>query len=149
MNSPMSRRRLFIDIDVQTALLWRVALYWTTFVVAVLLMQFCWVVIATRPTSSVELLRRALGSCGPALAASFLLLPLVMVDCLRLSHRFVGPILRLRRSMHDASLGLPAETIKLRKDDFWKDLVDDFNRLSARQSVAANLPSADQPTTAA
>ena len=141
MNLKTKRNRLFVDIDVQVALMWRVALYWGTFAVAVLLMQFCWVAFTARPTSSVDLLQRALGACGPAIIASVLLIPLVLVDCLRVSNRFVGPVFRLRRAVRELSQGISTEPIVLRRDDFWHDLTEDFNRLVEKQSPAdASVP---------
>jgi hypothetical protein len=128
------RRKLFIDIEVQVALMWRVVLYWGAFAVAVMLMQFCWIVFTDRPTSSLDLLQRSLTACGPALFASAVLIPLVIVDCLRLSNRFVGPIFRLRRALRDLSQGLPAQPIVLRRDDYWRELADDFNRLVERHA---------------
>lgn len=142
--SAQKRRRLFIDVDVQVALLGRVVMYWITFAVAVLLMQFCWIVLTARPTSSLDLLQRALSQCGPALLASALLIPLVMVDCLRLSNRFVGPIYRLRRSMREMAHGLEVEPIHLRRNDFWVELVDDFNRVAARQREAGDAQVAER-----
>jgi hypothetical protein len=130
------RNRLFIDIDVQVALMWRVGLYWGTFGVAVLLMQFCWVALTAHPVSSLDLLQRALSACGPAIIASALLIPLVLVDCLRLSNRFVGPVYRLRKAMRELSQGIRAEPVVLRRDDFWRDLTEDINRMIEKQNTA-------------
>ena|SRR5687767_3751682 len=143
------RNRLFIDIDVQVALMWRVGLYWGTFAVAVLLMQFCWVALTARPASSLDLLQRALSACGPAIIASLLLIPLVLVDSLRLSNRFVGPIYRLRRALRELSQGIRTEPVVLRRDDFWHDLTDDFNRLIEKHNASDTVARGEEASLSA
>ena len=69
---------------------------------------------------------------GPAAIASFLLLPLVIVDIIRFSNRFVGPLLRLRRSMRALARGEYVEPIEFRDNDFWYDFADEFNAVRAR-----------------
>ena len=70
--------------------------------------------------------------CGPAFIASILLLPLVIVDVLRMSNRFVGPLQRIRRSLRDMAAGRDVPYIAFRKGDFWCELADDVNRLNDR-----------------
>ena len=69
---------------------------------------------------------------GPAAIASFLLLPLVIMDVIRMSNRFVGPLLRLRRSMRALARGEDVEPIEFRDNDFWHDFADEFNAVNAR-----------------
>jgi signal transduction histidine kinase len=69
---------------------------------------------------------------GPALIASILLLPLIVVDIVRMSNRFVGPLVRLRRSMRQLAQGEHVEPITFRDDDFWKEFADEFNAVLAR-----------------
>ena len=124
------RRQLMVDAHVQGALVVRVIGYWFYCLVTVAFMMTCWVIFAVRPTSSMELVRRVWGQCGPAFFASLLLLPLVMVDCIRLTHRFVGPLHRIRKALRDLAAGSAVPNIAFRKSDFWNDLADDFNRLN-------------------
>ncbi len=67
---------------------------------------------------------------GPAAIASFLLLPLVIVDIIRISNRFVGPLLWLRRSMRALARGEYVEPIEFRGNDFWYDFADEFNAVA-------------------
>jgi hypothetical protein len=69
---------------------------------------------------------------GPALVASLLLLPLVVIDIIRVSNRFTGPLLRLRRSMRGLASGERVEPLYFREGDFWKDFADEFNEVIAR-----------------
>lgn len=96
---PRKRQQLFVDRAVQTSLLFRVAMYWTLCLMAVGLMVACWIVVTERPDSSGELVQRVWQQCGLALLASLVVLPIVLLDCLRLSNRFAGPIQRVRRAL--------------------------------------------------
>ena len=62
--------------------------------------------------------------CGPVVIVSLLLLPLVIFDMIRFSNRFVGPLLRLRRSMRQLARGQRVEPLKFRSNDLWQDLAD-------------------------
>ena len=57
----------------------------------------------------------------PFAIASFVLLPLVIIDIVRLSNRFTGPLLRMRRSMRALAQGEQVEPLKFRDADFWHD----------------------------
>jgi len=69
---------------------------------------------------------------GPACVLSLILLPLVIVDILRFSNHFVGPLMRLRRSMRRLARGEHVDPIKFRGSDFWQDFADEFNAMLAR-----------------
>ena len=48
---------------------------------------------------------------------------------LALSHRVAGPILHLKRHMDAISIDAPhSEEVKFRKNDFFMDLADSYNR---------------------
>jgi hypothetical protein len=94
--SERKRTRIFVDPKVQGALALRVVLYWIVCILAVAVMLFCWELL----TAPVRELSTRLNDMwfyyGPALVASFLLLPLVVIDIIRISHRFAGPLVRMR-----------------------------------------------------
>jgi hypothetical protein len=71
----------------------------------------------------------------PALFASGLMLPILILDVIRVSHRFVGPMCRLRNAMRDVADGKSVPSLRFRKGDFWFDLAEDFNRAAARLNV--------------
>ena len=50
---------------------------------------------------------------------------------LRFTHRFAGPVLRLRRELRDLADGKQSPTLKFRDGDYWKDLAVEFNRVAA------------------
>ena len=126
------RKQLFIDPKVQGALVVRVVFYWVVFLIAITLMLLCWR-IATGPARIFYThFDEMWFFYGPAAVASFLLLPLVIVDVVRLSNRFTGPMLRLRRSMRQLARGEHVEPIKFRDTDFWHEFAEEFNAVLAR-----------------
>jgi hypothetical protein len=66
---------------------------------------------------------------GPTLLAVLALAPIFVLDLCKLSNRFVGPVLRLRRGMRDLAEGRTVSPIHFRKGDFWQDLGTDFNQV--------------------
>ncbi len=69
---------------------------------------------------------------GPIILTSLVLVPLVMLDVVATSNRFVGPLFRMRRSMRELASGQPVEPIHFREKDFWKDVANEFNLVLAR-----------------
>jgi hypothetical protein len=49
-----------------------------------------------------------------------------------LSNRFVGPLVRLRRSMRKLARGEHVDPICFRDNDFWHDFANEFNAVAAR-----------------
>ncbi len=126
------RKQLFVDPKVQGALVLRVILYWAFCLITITIMLLCWRIM----TGPARLFYTHFSDLwfyyGPALIASVLVLPLVVIDSLRMSNRFVGPLLRLRRSMRELTRGEHVEPLGFRDDDFWHDFAVEFNELAAR-----------------
>jgi len=141
------RKKLFVDTKVQGALVARTILYWLSCVITISLMILCWRIV----TGPVQMFSTHLDDMwffhGPAIIASLLLLPLVLIDILRLSNRFTGPLVRLRRSMRALARGEHVEPIEFRDDDFWHEFADEFNALAAKiqDQPATDLKSKEQP----
>jgi nitrogen fixation/metabolism regulation signal transduction histidine kinase len=106
----------------------RVVAYWLFCLLASALMACCWIAWLDRPASSGELFTLLFRHYGPVFVATLILLPLVIVDTLRLTNRFVGPVYRLRRALQEAADGKLNRPLKFRDDDFWRDVAEDFNR---------------------
>lgn len=130
---PTNRRgRILIDSHVQGALLLRVGCYWLFCLLSITLMLICWEALTRPPQRYFDLFVDFYHRYAPAFAASLLLLPLVMIDVLRLSNRFVGPIVRLRGALRQLAGGESVKNVKFREGDFWPDLADDFNAATER-----------------
>lgn len=144
------RRRLFVDFKLQGALLLHTTIYWFYCLLSVVLIGCCWIVFVQRPGTSGELFRTLWHNLGPALIGSLLLLPLVLMDCLRLSHRFAGPMVRLHRAMEQLANGEPVKPMDFRKGDFWAEFTHHFNRVVAQHAAAPaeQRPGAESPSAA-
>lgn len=131
------RTIFFIDREVQGSLLLRTAVYWLFCLLSTVLMLICWSAYTGPSQRFADLATDVFHRYGPALLASLLLLPIVLMDVIRLSNRFVGPAMRLRKAMNALAAGQPATPLNFRDDDFWRDLAKDFNQISARYAAAA------------
>jgi hypothetical protein len=131
-NKKTLRKQLFVDPKVQGALIARVVMYWVVCLVTIALMLLCWDIITGPARIFYTHFDDMWFFYGPAAIASFLLLPLVVFDIIRMSNRFVGPLLRLRRSMRALAHGEEVEPIEFRDNDFWHDFADEFNAINAR-----------------
>lgn len=69
---------------------------------------------------------------GPVLITSLLIVPLILLDTVRLSNRFAGPMLRMRQTMRLLSEDRKVYPIHFRDNDFWGGFADDFNQMLAR-----------------
>jgi hypothetical protein len=123
------RKRLWVDAELQGAVICRVTYYW-----------FGCLLFVTIPLVLIETFRdpskvvyEHLGPLGsrywPIYAALTSLLPFIVVDALRLTHRFAGPIYRLRRHLQLVGNGQEVEPICFRENDLWQEIADDINRV--------------------
>ncbi len=126
------RRRLFVDPQVQGALVLRVVLYWVLCLVTITLMLLCWRILTGPARLFYTHFDDMWFHYGPAMIASSIMLPLLVVDIVRLSNRFVGPLVRLRRAMRALARGEHVEPVSFREGDFWLEFAQEFNALLAR-----------------
>ena len=154
MTGGKRRHQLFADRNLQGALLVHTAIYWFYCLFSVTLIAVCWIIFTKQPESSVELFTQLWLNCGPALLGSVLLLPLVMLDCLRLSSKFAGPMVRMQRVMRELAAGETPPPFRLRPGDYWDEFADNMNlvmnRLREQESRShASCPSEPQTKSAA
>jgi len=126
------RKQIFVDPKVQGALVFRVIAYWTVCLLTISTMVLCWRMLTGPARLPFSHLDDMWFQLGPALIASFMILPLVIYDIVKISNRFTGPLLRLRRTMRALAAGEQVKPIHFREGDFWKDLAQDFNAVAAR-----------------
>jgi hypothetical protein len=126
------RAFLFVDREVQGALLLRATIYWAFCLISISLMLLCWSAYSGPPRRFIDLTTELYFRYGPAMAASLILLPIVLMDVIRTSNRFVGPVVRLRSALRELAENRPAQPLNFRDDDFWRDMATDFNKAAAR-----------------
>ncbi len=133
MESPRQlRHRLFVDPEVQAALILRVMTYWMLCLAAVALMLFCWQVVSLPTRSIWGHLEDLWFRFGPPFFASLIVLPLILMDIIRLSNRFSGPLIRVRRTMRALARGERVARLRFRKDDFWQNFAEECNAVAKR-----------------
>jgi hypothetical protein len=137
------RKRLFVDRKIQGALVRRVVMYWATCLITIVLMLLSWRILTGPHRLLYAYLSELWFYFAPALLASFILLPAVIIDVVRLSNRFVGPLNRLRQSMRALAQGEDVEPIRFRKADFWQTFADEFNAIAARVQAGRLAPKED------
>ena len=65
------------------------------------------------------------------MVASAVLFPIVIFSSIRFSNRFVGPMVRVRKTLHQLAQGETTPIRAFRQNDFWSDTVDDINEIAA------------------
>jgi len=127
MSKLPARRRIFVDPPIQGVLISRVALYW---LICMLIQVLLVMLLSVGSGMTDELYQRT--HVRLVVVSSLFTLPLLMLDITKLSHRWVGPIYRLRTAMQALATGEAVQPITFRKGDFWPELASDFNAVLRR-----------------
>ncbi|NLS94322.1 MAG: hypothetical protein GXX96_19350 [Planctomycetaceae bacterium] len=122
-----TRTQLFVDPEVQGALVARAIIYWIVCTLTIALLLLCWRVL-TGPVRPLWFhLENLWYFHSPALIASLIVLPVAITDMIRVSNRFAGPMVRLRHGMRALAKGRKVPPIQFRQDDFWYEFAEEFN----------------------
>ena len=132
MSSRPQRRQKFIDSKVQGALARRIIFHWLVFLVVASVTALMLQVLSDPFRPSGEHLENVWYTHGPFLVVMVFLLPIFVIDTIKVSHRFAGPIYSLRRSMREVADGQPPQKLKFREGDFWHELASDYNAMIDR-----------------
>ncbi len=125
------RKRKFVDRDVQGRLVAAALKYWTMSLLIVAGLSIVgWVFVY--PGIGTFLTSNSPGTTYvpmfvAAMVVAILMVPVAVVDLIRQSHRFAGPIVRLRRAMSELSAGGDPGPLEFRDNDYWHDLAAQFN----------------------
>ncbi|TWT99138.1 hypothetical protein Pla108_00710 [Botrimarina colliarenosi] len=136
MSKKHLRKHYFVDRHVQGGIALRAARYWA-FSVAVfgMLTVIGWVFVTPGVAALVESpdrLRALLACMAVASVVATLIMPVVLLDLMRFTNRFVGPMVRLREAMRAAAAGEHVDPIRFRDGDYWQEFADAFNAMQAR-----------------
>lgn len=124
------RRRLLVDSKLQGALLRRVTGYWCVSVLVLAALAGAQVAVFGAEVSWSVTINRTLQAFGPSFLALLLLLPVLLLDSLRFSLRFAGPMQRLRGEVRRLAEGEWGGPVKFREGDYWHDLSVQINRVA-------------------
>ena len=122
------RARILVDPKVQWAIAGRILLHWVLFLVCILsISSMVRVLSAVGEQPFSEAFRSALVAQIPIFGVMLMLLPVFLLDTLKLSNRFAGPMYRLRTAIRSLSESEKTNSIKFRTGDFWQEVATDFN----------------------
>ena len=129
------RRRKFIDSKVQGALARRIIFHWLLFLAVASAAALMLQVLSDPFRPAGEHLADVWYTHGPFLIVMIFLLPVFVIDTIKISHRFAGPVFSLRREMREVADGKPPQKLQFRQGDFWHELADDYNAMIARLAL--------------
>lgn len=126
----LRRVRKFVDHEVQASLFRRVLIHWGMFMAACAVGTLIWTRLIEAPTENWTYVLKHWGfHFAPFCIIAAALLPFFLRDTIKLSNRFAGPIVRVRRALNDLADGRKPVPVNFRKGDFWQALQTDLNRV--------------------
>ena len=140
------RKRLFVDNRVQGSLIRQLIIHWSLACFLIFLYLFTLEAFSSGFSlgfqETIGVLWREYGLLVLVL---FVISPVFIYDSMKLSNRFVGPMISFRAALKKISNGEDHEAINFRQNDFWKELANDLNKVSAelkelRAQVAEQTP---------
>jgi len=137
------RSKKYVDADVQGALARRLIFHWVIFLTIAFVTAFVLQILVNPFRAPAEHLQNLVWNQGPFLLVLVCLLPVFVIDSIKVSHRFAGPICNLRQAMRSIVQGEPPKKLKFRDQDFWKGLADDYNAMLTRLAPADQNVSED------
>lgn len=139
------RTKHYIDSPVQGALARRIIGHWLLFLAVGCIVAFLLQVLSNpfRPIGAH--MRDLWWTHGPFLLVLAFLLPVFVVDTIKLSHRFAGPVYALKRSLRSLANGEKPRRLQFRKRDFWHELADDYNAVLAKLELLDNEKKPSEP----
>jgi hypothetical protein len=125
------RSKLFVDRRLQGGIVARILLHWLAFVAVgtVMAVTLRWLTHPTVPIS--EQVGDMFAAFGPYLVTLLALLPIFVLDTIKLTNRFAGPYVRFRRHIRELAANRSPGPIKFRDGDFWCETEADLNQLLA------------------
>ncbi len=136
------RSKYYIDKTVQGAIAKRIILHWLVSFALIGLAVFTYEYFVG--DAKLSLMQHA-GVLIAKYSSFFLLmlavLPTFVYDTVKLSHRFAGPVVRLKDSLKKLADGQAVAPLNFRENDFWRELAEDFNRAADRVRQPAELAS--------
>lgn len=130
------RKKKFVDPNVQGMLIKNVVRYWAVSIAAAGGLTVIGWIFITPGLSGFIGPNAFMASIVPmilvGLGAAILVLPVLLYDLVRVSHRFAGPLVRFKRHLREAADGGPMNRLNFRGEDFWPELAEAYNDLIDR-----------------
>lgn len=127
-----ARKQNYVDSTVQGALLRRIVLHWITYFfvagLAIVLLQ----AMLSGPDGG-SLTERVMKEISEFTLIGLILIcifPAFLLDTIRFSNRFVGPVGRLRRYLRHLGQEQNTERLSFRGGDFWSEMAEEYNAVA-------------------
>ncbi len=135
MSQTCQRRLRIIDGRLQGELLRRICLHWTLFFLLSVALTMSLNLLTGDPAKPManQLVDIVALNFWPFLTL-LALLPFFLVDTIRLSSKFSGPIVRLRRAMEGLVNEGNTKPLVFRDGDFWRSTAEAYNSLVERHT---------------
>ncbi|MEM9410183.1 MAG: hypothetical protein AAGA30_03665 [Planctomycetota bacterium] len=129
--SDFKRKQNFIDQNVQGGLIRRIFFHWVMFFGVTAFAVLSLKTLLGEPSLSFsQRFTNELSEftyLGVVFAAIF---PAFMLDTIRFSNRFVGPITRLRQRLNELADNGETNDVEFRENDFWQEIAAEFNAVN-------------------
>lgn len=142
MRTIQSRRNQYVNKKVQGTLARQLIKHWLLFFSVGCLITSLYQFLLNPFQSFGEVMQQFWLQQGPFLVVALLLLPVFVLDSIKLSHRVVGPLVRVRCALQSLAKGEPVSPLTFRPEDFWHDLADEFNTAISRLQGATGTSDA-------
>jgi hypothetical protein len=121
----------------------RIIGHWLVFLLVAAFASFVLQVLSNPFRPVAEHVQELWWTHGPFLLVMVFLLPVFIVDTIKISHRFAGPVYSLRRALREIADGKPPRKLKFRKYDFWHELAEDYNAALSKLNVLEDKQSVE------
>jgi hypothetical protein len=138
---PFQRKKLFVNAGIQGKMALRFGFYWVIYHLCLWNGAFMYFFMRSRlsqltgssePMLSLsELYTKFLSEYLPLTMAATLLLPIVVYELIRQTHRIAGPLVRFSNVMKEMMAGKIVQPVKLREGDMLTDFEKLFNEFIA------------------
>ena len=151
------RKRLFVNREIQGRLLARIALYWLLYHGVLWMAMFFHryaeyrgaVLAGAEPRSFANLYGQFVQEHLSMWFCAAAILPIVLWDFLKFSHRVAGPLVRFQRTLESLAAGETVHEVRLRRGDLLMDLQASFNQyLASLRTLQAEREISPQPKNA-
>lgn len=136
MGKKHKRGKLFIDGAVQGTLARRILFHWLSLAFCLFLMTAVIHVLQSPFDPPGEQLKSYVAQNSRVFVVLALLTPAFVWDTIKVSHRFAGPVYRMRAALDAMGRGEDIPKVKFRDDDFWQDVADKLNVVRERLQAA-------------
>ena len=141
------RKRLFVNREIQGRLLARTALYWMLYHGVLWMAMFLYryaehrgaVQAGAAPRPFGDLYGQFVNEHFSMWICAVAILPIVLWDLLKFSHRVVGPLVPFQRAIERLTAGEKVAEVRLRHGDLLSDLQTSFNQyLTSLRTMASD-----------